>query len=218
MIKVDIKPGDVLIGLASYGQSIYEKKYNSGIGSNGLTAARHDLLSKYYLENFSETVAPQTNPEFVYTGPFRLTDQHALDGIDYTIGELLTSPTRTYVPFLNELLNVKNIRPGGLIHCTGGAHTKVKKFIKNLKIIKDQLFDAPPVFNLISKHSLCSKEELYEVYNMGQRLEIYAKPSDVDKILRTAELFKIDAKVMGRVEAYDGEMVELHSPWGVFQY
>jgi len=218
VLRVNIQPGDILVGLASYGQSSYENSYNSGIGSNGLTAARHDLLSKHYLENFPETVAPQTKTEFAYTGPFRLADQHHVDGHSYTIGELLTSPTRTYVPFLHNLLSVKNIRPTGLIHCTGGAHTKVKKFIKNLKIIKDQLFDAPPVFDLISKHSLCSKEELYEVYNMGQRLEIYAKASEVDQILSTAEEFKIEAKIMGRVEANDGEMVELHSPWGVFQY
>ncbi|MBK9271992.1 MAG: phosphoribosylformylglycinamidine cyclo-ligase [Saprospiraceae bacterium] len=215
ILPIDIKPGDLVIGLASYGQAVYEKEYNSGIGSNGLTAARHDLLSKYYLEHFPETVAPQTNPAHAYTGPFRITDQ---SDSGHIIGRLLCSPTRTYVPFLHELIHHRQIRPHGIIHLTGGAHTKVKKFIRNLKIIKDQLIPAPPVFSLIARHSLCSPDELYEVYNMGQRLEIYCIPEDANQILKTAKDFGIEASVIGRVESSKDTTVELHTAQGIFQY
>ncbi len=218
VIRVNIQPGDVVVGLASSGQCMYEDAYNSGIGSNGLTAARHDILSSYYRENFSETLAPQTDVNQTYTGHFRMTDSVEIDGSTYSIGKLLTSPTRTFLPVISALLNKEKIRPNGMIHCTGGAQTKVKKFIKNLKIVKDNLFALPPVFSLIADHSLCSKEELYEVYNMGHRMEIYLPADLADTVISISKSFGIDAKVIGRVERYEGESVELHSPWGVFNY
>lgn len=218
VIEVNIQPGDVIVGLSSSGQSTYETSYNSGIGSNGLTAARHDILSSYYRTHYPETVAPQTDPQHTYTGKYRMTDSVVLDGISYTIGQLLTSPTRTFVPVISALLGKEKIRPNGMIHCTGGAQTKVKKFIRDRKVIKDNLFSLPPVFNLISELSLCSKEELYEVYNMGHRMEIYVSADLADAVIGISNSFGIEAKVIGRVEESKGESIEIHSPWGVFQY
>ncbi|MEO6189560.1 MAG: AIR synthase related protein, partial [Saprospiraceae bacterium] len=173
VINIDIKPGSVIVGFASYGQASYESQFNSGIGSNGLTAARHDALSKYYLEHYPESSASETNSEFQYTGKYRLTDQFTWNEKKYEIGKLLLSPTRTYLPLIHNILAKYRQDIQGMIHCTGGAQTKVKKFIKNCRIVKDNLFPLPPVFEMLKSCTLCSDHEMYEVYNMGHRLEIY---------------------------------------------
>lgn len=218
VVQIDIQHGDCIIGFSSFGKTNYESEYNSGIGSNGLTAARHDLLSKYYLENFPETVAPETNTDFAYTGQFRLIDKIEFNADVFEIGQLLTSPTRTYAPVIHQMLHIEKLIPHAIIHCTGGAQTKVKKFIHNKKIIKSDLFSPPAVFDLLSKYSLCSKEELYEVYNMGHRMEIYCNESMASKIMAIAHDFGLESKIIGRVEESSTEQVELHTPWGIFQY
>ncbi|MBK9107843.1 MAG: phosphoribosylformylglycinamidine cyclo-ligase [Saprospiraceae bacterium] len=213
----DIKAGDVIIGLASFGQTIYESQYNSGIGSNGLTAARHDLLNKKYA-SFSESYAPETSKENIYTGPFMLSDKWVDGSQDYTIGELLLSPTRSYLPVLKKIIEACKPEISGLIHCTGGAQTKVKKFISNCRVVKDQLFDLPPLFKLLEKHSLCTPRELYQVYNMGHRLEIYCKAVAVDQILDICALFGLQAQIIGHVEAAPNSEVLLRSHLGEFRY
>lgn len=205
-----IKPGDVIVGLASYGQSTYETEYNSGIGSNGLTSARHDVLSKHYAENFKETFDNSLPNEVVYIGNNRLTDpvsriQHPGSGIPYPvsrIGKLLLSPTRTYAPVLKELLQDHFDKIHGLIHCSGGGQTKCLKYMPgNFRIIKDNLFEPPAIFKIIQENSGSSNKEMYEVFNMGFRLEIYCDPADASVMIDAAKRFDIEAQVIGRVEA-----------------
>ncbi len=196
-----IRPGDVIVGWASFGQCVYEEQYNSGIGSNGLTSARHDLLSKYYFGAYPESFDPAMPEDLVYTGPYRLTDAVGAEGAEHSIGKLLLSPTRTYLPPLKELLDALPLEQvHGIIHCTGGGQKKVAKFIEGVRVIKDNLFVPPPVFRLIKEHSGTSVEEMYEVFNMGHRLELYLSEQAVDKALAVAERFGIEAKVIGRVE------------------
>ncbi len=210
LIVNDIRPGDVVVGWASFGQCAYEEEYNSGIGSNGLTSARHDMLNKYYAEHYPESYDPATPFDLVYTGPYRLTDEVEIEGADkMPVGKLLLSPTRTYLPVLRALL--PELPPEaihGIIHCTGGGQTKVSKFLKpGVKVVKDQLFPVPPLFSLIQKHSGTSTEEMYQVFNMGHRMELYAAPEFADQIIAAAKAFDIDARVVGHVE--EGEGVEL---------
>ncbi len=214
LIVNDIRPGDVVVGWASFGQCAYEEEYNSGIGSNGLTSARHDMLNKYYAEHYPESYDPATPFDLVYTGPYRLTDEVEIEGADkMPVGKLLLSPTRTYLPVLRALL--PELPPEaihGIIHCTGGGQTKVSKFLKpGVKVVKDQLFPVPPLFSLIQKHSGTSTEEMYQVFNMGHRMELYAAPEFADQIIAAAKAFDIDARVVGHVE--EGEGVELM--WGL---
>ncbi len=214
LIVNDIRPGDVVVGWASFGQCAYEEEYNSGIGSNGLTSARHDMLNKYYAEHYPESYDPATPFDLVYTGPYRLTDEVEIEGADkMPVGKLLLSPTRTYLPVLRALL--PELPPEaihGIIHCTGGGQTKVSKFLKpGVKVVKDQLFPVPPLFSLIQKHSGTSTEEMYQVFNMGHRMELYAAPEFADRIIAAAKAFDIDARVVGHVE--EGEGVELM--WGL---
>ncbi|MBK8955468.1 MAG: phosphoribosylformylglycinamidine cyclo-ligase [Saprospiraceae bacterium] len=213
----NISAGDLIIGLASYGQSSYEDKYNSGIGSNGLTAARHDLLDKHYA-NFTESYAPETAKEHIYTGPWSLSDIWTDRDMQFKVGDLLLSPTRTYLPVLKEVLASHKAGISGIIHCTGGAQSKVKKFISRVRIIKDQLFELPPLFKLLEKYSLCSPQELYQVYNMGHRLEIYAKENVVEQIFRICKVYNIDARIIGRVEPGSTEEVIVKSHLGEFKY
>ena len=204
-----IKPGDVIVGFASYGQSTYETAYNSGIGSNGLTSARHDVLSKFYAGNFKESYDNSLVDEVVYIGKNRLTDlvsriRHPVS----SIGQLLLSPTRTYAPVLKKLLETHFNKIHGLIHCSGGGQTKCIKYLPgNFKVIKDNLFDAPEVFNIIKENSGSSNKEMYEVFNMGCRLEIYCDAADAGIMISAAKEFDIDAQVIGRIEA--GEKKEL---------
>ncbi len=213
----DIKPGNVIVGFASFGQTSYEEYYNSGIGSNGLTAARHDLLNKSYTK-WSASYAPETPVESVYTGPFALTDNWG-DGVNqYEIGQLLLSPTRTYLPIIQQILKLHKSSVYGIIHNTGGAQTKVKKFIGPVKVVKNNLFTVPPVFQLVKTHSLCSPQEMYQVYNMGHRLEMYVDESIAEEIIQISRSFNVDAQKIGYVEAHESPEVHLHVPEGHFIY
>ena len=193
-----IKPGDVIVGLASYGQSNYETTYNSGIGSNGLTSARHDVLHKFYAQNFKESYDNNLPDEVVYIGKNKLTD---VVRDRYSIGQMLLSPTRTYAPVLKQLLENHFDKIHGLIHCSGGGQTKCMKYLPgDFKIVKDNLFAVPPVFQIIKHNSGSSWKEMYEVFNMGCRLEIYCSAEDAALMIDTAKSFEIDAQVIGRVE------------------
>jgi phosphoribosylformylglycinamidine cyclo-ligase len=198
-----IQAGDVIVGLASFGQANYETEYNSGLGSNGLTSARHDVLGKFYAESFKESFDNNLSDDVVYIGTNKLTDEVLRnDGEKITIGKLLLSPTRTYAPVLKDLLQNHFTKIHGLIHCSGGGQTKCLKYLPgNFKIIKDNLFDAPEIFNIIEKSSGSSLKEMYEVFNMGCRLEIYCAAADAQTMIDTANGFGIAAQIIGRVEA-----------------
>ena len=200
-----IKAGNLIVGLASYGQANYETEYNSGLGSNGLTSARHDVLSNFYAENFKESYDNNLSDEVVYIGSHKLTDEIVRnDGEKTTIGKLLLSPTRTYAPVIKNLLINHFDKIHGLIHCSGGGQTKCLKYLPdNFKIIKDNLFDAPEIFNIIAKNSGSSLKEMYEVFNMGCRLEIYCAAENAQTMISAAETFGIAAQIIGRVEASD---------------
>ena len=197
-----IKAGNVIVGFASYGQSNYETEYNSGLGSNGLTSARHDVLGKLYAENFKESFDNNLPEEVVYIGKHKLIDEIVRnDGQKTTIGKLLLSPTRTYAPVLKSLLSNHFEEINGLIHCSGGGQTKCLKYLPyNFKIIKDNLFDASEIFNIIEKSSGSNLKEMYEVFNMGCRLEIYCEKENAQTIIETAQSFGIAAQIIGRVE------------------
>ena len=203
-----IKAGDVIVGFASFGQATYETEYNSGIGSNGLTSARHDALSKYYAQNFKESYDNNLPEEVVYIGKDRLTTDYILptaNGEAVTnIGKLILSPTRTYAPLLKQLLVNHFDKIHGLIHCSGGGQTKCMKYLPgNFKIIKDNLFEAPPVFNLLQNNSGSSLKEMFEVFNMGCRLEVYCSAEDAQLMIEAAQSFNIEAQIIGRVAASD---------------
>ena len=199
----NIQAGDVIVGLASFGQASYETTYNSGIGSNGLTSARHDALSKYYANQFKESYDNQLPEDVVYIGNNKLTDTiKAADGKEYEIGQLIMSPTRTYAPVLKKLLSESFDKIHGLIHCSGGGQTKCMKYLPgNFRIVKDNLFIAPPVFDLLQQNSGSNYKEMFEVFNMGCRLEIYCDAADAQLMIDAAASFGIDAQIIGRVEA-----------------
>lgn len=202
-----IAPGDVIVGFASYGKAHYETSYNSGIGSNGLTSARHDALSKYYAEQFKESYDNALANEVVYIGDGRLTDvlffEHAVSA---TLGKLLLSPTRTYAPLLKTLLQQHFDKIHGLIHCSGGGQTKCMKYLPgNFKIVKDNLFKAPPVFDVLQRNSGAGLREMFEVFNMGCRLELYCKEADAAIMMDEAAKLGIEARIIGRVEEGEGK-------------
>ena len=199
----NIQAGDVIVGLASFGQASYETTYNSGIGSNGLTSARHDALSKYYANHFKESYDNQLPEDVVYIGNNKLTDTiKSADGKEYEIGQLIMSPTRTYAPVLKKLLSESFDKIHGLIHCSGGGQTKCMKYLPgNFRIVKDNLFIAPPVFDLLQHNSGSNYKEMFEVFNMGCRLEIYCDAADAQLMIDAAASFGIDAQIIGRVEA-----------------
>ena len=203
-----IQAGDVIVGLASFGQSSYETTYNSGIGSNGLTSARHDVLSKFYAEHFKESFDNSLDEDVVYIGKHRLSDecrpQTTDDGPPMSIGKLILSPTRTYAPVLKKLLTEHFEKIHGLIHCSGGGQTKCLKYLPgNFRIVKNNLFKAPEIFQIIQQSSGSSLKEMYEVFNMGCRLEIYCNEADAQTMIDAARSFDIDAQVIGKVEAYE---------------
>ena len=218
LIINDIKEGNVIVGISSSGQATYENKYNSGIGSNGLTSARHDTLSKYYADTFPEAYDPNTPAEVIFTGSKRLTDTVEFDGKEYIVGDLLLSPTRTFLPVLAKIFKTFKNQIDGLIHCTGGAQTKVLKFIEGKKIIKNNLFSTPPVFQMIQQESNTDWKEMYQVFNMGHRLEIYTDKDTAQEIIEIVKSFNIDAQIIGHVENSTENMVDLHSPYGNFIY
>jgi phosphoribosylformylglycinamidine cyclo-ligase len=197
-----IKAGNVIVGLASFGQCNYEKDYNSGIASNGLTSARHDLLNKFYATEFKEGYDNLLTDDVSYIGPYRLTDEIAIDSMQSrNVGQLLLSPTRTFAPVVKEILEQQFETVNGLIHCSGGGQTKCLKYIpENVSIIKDKLFPPPPVFQLIQQASGADDKEMYQVFNMGTRLEIYTNEKDADKLINTAKSYGVEARVIGRVE------------------
>jgi phosphoribosylformylglycinamidine cyclo-ligase len=194
-----IAPGDVIVGLSSYGHASYEGAYNGGTGSNGLTSARHDLLNKIYREKYPESLDPAMPENLAYTGPFKITDQSGLEGVD--IGKLILSPTRTYAPVMKEILAKHRANIHGLVHCSGGGQTKVLHFADHLKILKDNLFPVPPLFGLIRQHSGTSWQEMFKVFNMGHRMEIYLPEEFAADVIKIANQFNIEAQVIGHCEA-----------------
>lgn len=213
----NIAPGQLIIGLSSSGQSKYEKEYNSGIGSNGLTSARHDVFSKIFAEKYPESFNPEIDKSLVYSGSKKLTD--SLKNLSIDLGKLVLSPTRTYAPVIIEMLN--QLRPdiNGMIHCSGGAQTKILHFLSEGKVIKDNLFDVPELFQLIQKESRTPWGDMYKVFNMGHRMEIYINPSAAKKTISIANEFGIDAKVIGRVEPNEIPEVHLKAPdgWHIYR-
>lgn len=222
LIVNDIQAGDVVVGLASYGQATYEDAYNGGMGSNGLTGARHDVFSKIYAEKYPDSYDPNTPDAVVYTGSKQLTDTLEINGKPIPIGKLVLSPTRTYLPVLKKILGVfkgkkrKDIH--GIIHCTGGGQTKVKHFIENKRVVKNDLLPLPPLFQLIQQTSGTDWREMYQVFNMGHRLEFYLKEKDAPAIIAIARFFNIDAQIVGYVEEAAGEHVRVDGPFGVYDY
>mgnify|MGYP000505617804 CR=1 FL=1 len=214
----NIRSGDVVVGLASFGQATYETGYNGGMGSNGLTAARHDVLSKIYAEKYPESFDPRLPTEVVYTGNRTLTEKIKIDNQEVTVGKLILSPTRTYLPVLQEILREHRKKIHGLIHVTGGGQTKVLKFVKDVHIVKDNLFELPPLFRLIQESSGTAWREMYQVFNMGHRMEIYLPARHADTLIAVAEKYGIEARVIGRVRRAQGEKVTVRSPFGKFEY
>ena len=212
-----IEAGDVIVGLASYGQATYESEYNGGMGSNGLTSARHDVFSKELAEKYPESFDPTVPSDLVYSGSKKLLEQ--LEGVPLDIGKLVLSPTRTYAPIVQQVFETigrKEIH--GMVHCSGGAQTKILHFIDGLHIIKDQLLPVPPLFEMIQKESGTSGREMYQVFNMGHRLEFYVPETIAEKIIAIAQTFHVEAQIVGRVEAADHKKVTLDTPYGLFEY
>ncbi len=211
-----IQPGDVIVGLASFGQSTYENEYNGGMGSNGLTSARHDVFSKKLADEFPESFDPSVPESLVYSGEMDLTD--AVDGSSLDAGKLVLSPTRTYAPVIKKILDLHRSDIHGMVHCSGGAQTKVLHFVNEVHIIKDALFPVPPLFKLIQEQSGTEWAEMYKVFNMGHRMEIYVSPEHADAIMEISRSFNIEAKIVGRVEAYEGKKLTIQSEFGTFEY
>jgi phosphoribosylformylglycinamidine cyclo-ligase len=211
-----IRAGDVVVGLASFGKASYESDYNGGMGSNGLTSARHDVFAKEYAAKYPETYDSSVPTDLVYSGKYKVTDN--LPGVEPNVGKLVLSPTRTYAPVIIEIL--KSLRPQihGLVHCSGGAQTKVIHFVEQLNIIKDNLFDIPPLFQMIHDESKTDWKEMYKVFNMGHRMEIYLDERYAEEVISISKTFGIDAKIIGRVEASDTKKVSLKSAKGEFTY
>lgn len=212
-----IQPGDVIVGLSSSGQTTYEKSYNGGMGSNGLTSARHDVFSKYLATKYPESFDNSIPQELVYSGTKTLTEQ--IEGLGIDAGQLVLSPTRTYAPVIRKILDAKRNKIHGMIHCTGGAQTKVLHFINdNCKIIKDNMFAVPPLFKIIKEESNTDWKEMYQVFNMGHRMEIYVSPEDAEEIIQISKSFNIDAQVIGHVEEDSKPSLTIKSEFGVFNY
>ena len=212
-----IQPGDVIVGLSSSGQATYEKSYNGGMGSNGLTSARHDVFSKYLATKYPESFDNSIPQELVYSGTKTLTEQ--IEGLGIDAGQLVLSPTRTYAPVIRKILDAKRNKIHGMIHCTGGAQTKVLHFINdNCKIIKDNMFAVPPLFKIIKEESNTDWKEMYQVFNMGHRMEIYVSPEDAEEIIQISKSFNIDAQVIGHVEEDNKPSLTIKSEFGVFNY
>lgn len=210
-----IAPGDVIVGLASYGQADYEPAYNGGMGSNGLTSARHDVFARYLADRYPESYDHATPDDLVYSGSVGLLDK-ALGGL--TAGQLVLSPTRTFAPVIKRMLDEMRSDIDGMIHCTGGAHTKVLHFAGNVRVVKDNLLPVPPLFEMIQRESGTDWSEMFKVFNMGTRMEIYVKPDKAGRIIEIARSRGVEAQVIGRVEAADRPSVSLVTPMGTFEY
>ncbi|SKB63843.1 phosphoribosylformylglycinamidine cyclo-ligase [Sphingobacterium nematocida] len=214
-----IQGGNVIVGLASYGQATYEKEYNGGMGSNGLTSARHDVFSKYVAEKYPESFDPAVPYDLVFAGGKTLTDTIKVEtGEEVTAGKLVLSPTRTYAPVIKVILDKYRSQIDGMVHCSGGAQTKVLHFVDNVHVIKDNLFPIPPLFDLIQKESNTDWQEMYKVFNMGHRMELYVPEEIAQDIIQISESFGIPAQVIGRVEDSHKKQVTIKSPYGTFIY
>ena len=211
-----IRPGDVIVGLSSYGKASYEKEYNGGMGSNGLTSARHDVFAKYLAAKYPESYDNAVPEELVYSAKLKLTDQIAELGID--AGKLVLSPTRTYAPVIKKLLDEMRPRVHGMVHCSGGAQTKVMHFVENMRVIKNNLFPVPPLFSIIQEQSGTDWHEMYKVFNMGHRMEVYVDAEDAQRVIDISRSFDIDARIIGYTQAADHNELIIESDKGRFEY
>jgi len=211
-----IKPGDIIVGLSSYGRTTYETEYNGGMGSNGLTSARHDVFNKYLASLYPESYDPAVSSSLIYSGKTKLTDPTSVPGVN--AGKIVLSPTRTYAPVIKKIL--AEMRPSihGMVHCSGGGQTKIMHFVDNMHVIKDNLFPLAPLFELIRSNSGTSWEEMYRVFNMGHRMELYVDPADALAIMDIAASFNLEARVVGRCEASDDKRLTIISEFGEFRY
>lgn len=214
--NADIRPGDVIVGLASYGQAAYETEYNGGMGSNGLTSARHDVFNKNVARKYPETYDTEIPQELAYCGTCGLTDP--VVGAPVNAGKLVLSPTRTYAPVIKAILAENRKDVHGMVHCSGGAQTKIMNFVGNVHVIKDNLFDVPPLFELIRRESGTDAREMYKVFNMGHRMEIYLPADKAERIIAISESMGVPAKIIGRVEASENKRLTLSTPYGTFDY
>lgn len=210
-----IQDGDLIVGLASFGQATYETEYNGGMGSNGLTSARHDVFNKVLAEKYPESFDPSVPEELVYSGSKELTDE---TNSELDAGKLVLSPTRTYAPIIKKILDAHRSDIHGMVHCSGGAQTKVLHFVEDVHVIKDNLFPVPPLFELIQKESGTDWKEMYKVFNMGHRMEVYVAPEVAESIIEISKSFNVDAQIVGRVEAHSGKKLTIKSPYGEFTY
>jgi phosphoribosylformylglycinamidine cyclo-ligase len=215
--NANIKPGNVIVGLSSAGQASYEKEYNGGMGSNGLTSARHDVFSKILAEKYPESFDNDIPEDLIYSGTKSLTDKVENSPLD--AGKLVLSPTRTYAPIIKKILSkFRNKEINGMVHCSGGAQTKILHFIDNLHIVKDNMFDVPPLFKLIQQESKTDWKEMYQVFNMGHRMELYVNPEIADEVIAISKSFNVDAQIVGRVEASEEKKLTIKSEFWEFQY
>ena len=214
--NANIAGGDVIVGLASYGKATYETDYNGGMGSNGLTSARHDVFAKYLAEKYPESFDSAVPYDLIYSGGKKLTD--AVEGVTLDAGKLVLSPTRTYAPVIKKLLDEMRPEIHGMVHCSGGAQTKIMHFVENKHVIKDNLFPVPPLFELIQEQSGTDWAEMYKVFNMGHRMEIYLNPEHAGRVIEIANSFGIDAQIVGRVEDADANRLTIISDKGTFNY
>ena len=211
-----IQAGDVIVGLSSSGKATYETEYNGGMGSNGLTSARHDVFSKYLAEKYPESFDNAVPEDLVYSGNCKLTD--SVEGVDIDAGKLVLSATRTYAPIVKKILDKHRSQIHGMIHCSGGAQTKVMNFVDNLHVVKDNMFDVPPLFKLIHEQSGTAWDEMYKVFNMGHRYELYVPQEIAEDIIAISKEFNVDAQIVGRCEAYEGKKLTIKSEFGEFVY
>jgi len=211
-----IQAGDVIVGLASYGQANYETEYNGGMGSNGLTSARHDVFNKVLKTKYPESFDPAVPDDLVYTGKYNLTDR--APGTPLDMGKLVLSPTRTYAPIMVDVLNYMRQNIHGIVHCSGGAQTKVLHFVDGVHVIKDNLFETPPLFKIMQEESGTEWKEMYKVFNMGHRMEIYLDERHAEEIMDIAETYGVEAKIIGRVEPFDGKKVTIQGEHGTYEY
>lgn len=214
--NANIKGGDVIVGLASFGKATYEDKYNGGMGSNGLTSARHDVFAKYLATAYPESYDHAVPEQLVYAGSKRLTD--SIEGVDVDAGQLVLSPTRTYAPIIKRILDTMRNEIHGMVHCTGGAQTKVMHFVENKHVIKDNLFPIPPLFKLIKEESATDWKEMYKVFNMGHRMEIYTAEENAQQIIHIAREFGVEARIIGHVEDAEHNHLTIKSEYGTFEY
>lgn len=214
--NANIQEGDFIVGIASYGQASYEREYNGGMGSNGLTSARHDVFDKVYAEKYPESFDQGVPRELVYSGSKKLTDM--VEGAPLDAGKLVLSPTRTYGPIIKSILKELRSEIHGMVHCSGGAQTKILHFVDNLRIVKDNLLPTPPLFQMIHEESGTDWKEMYKVFNMGHRMEVYANEESADEIVEIARSFNVDAQVIGRVEASEKKELIIRSEHGLFEY